>query len=109
MTLPEIRSLDRAIKRAGQSVVIKRPADGSTKALTIIGAVRGYKPTELVGNLKQGDSLLVISPTDFAGWGGDLEPTSDFVEYNGRTRAVQAVDPVYVRNVLVRLNVTVRG
>jgi hypothetical protein len=105
-----IDMLDRQIGEDGQTIRLRRAA-GAVIERPHKAFSRGYKPSELVGGLQQGDTLLVISPTglprEFAG--DDLLRRGDKIWLSGRLRSVEFVDPVLIGDTLVRLNATVRG
>lgn len=99
-----IAMLDRQIARHGQSLKFKR---GSAALVEMRGFVRGFKPSELVGTLKQGDRSIVLSPSTLGAYG--LPRAQDKVVLADSSATVQFVEPVYLADVLVRINVTVRG
>ncbi|GEP12823.1 hypothetical protein MMMDOFMJ_4407 [Methylobacterium gnaphalii] len=71
---------------------------------------RGYRPDELAGGIQQGDSTAILSPTSL-GASGFPRPikTNDKLTVAGRKRNVQAVEPVSMNDVLVRVNLWLRG
>lgn len=103
-----ISRLDAAIARRGSTLVLKR-GDISAPSATV--TVKGYEtdidPTKFVGNSKQGDSLIILSPTGLGAFGEPLE--DDWTELGGRTRSVYFVRRKMLANVLVRLELMVRG
>jgi hypothetical protein len=107
-----IAMLDRQIARHGQTVKLVRlvPNQPAVEA-TVRAFVRGYKPEELANGVQQGDSLVTLSPTQLKGtpFEADLPVTNNKIEVSGRRRNVQFADPVEMLNVLVRLNLQVRG
>lgn len=108
-----IAALDRQIAKHGEDIVLRRfGPNQSVLDRPCRAFVRGYKPNELAGGLQQGDSVLALSPTnmpvEFTGASGRLR-VNDRIVVSGRVRNVQFVDPVRIDDVLVRLNVTVRG
>lgn len=107
-----IDSLDRQIADSGQTITLRRSVAGVVIERPHKAFARGYKPNELVGGLKQGDTLLVISPSNMPREFASLEDMirdTDKIWLAGRLRAVLFVDPVMIADTLVRLNVTVRG
>jgi hypothetical protein len=106
-----IDALDRQLAQVGTPIMIRRAA-GTVIERPHVAFPRGYKPNELVGGLQQGDTLLVISPTDmpreFASE-ADMIRRGDKIRLTGRIRNVEFVEPVLIGETLVRLNVTVRG
>ncbi|MBP2495386.1 hypothetical protein ABID82_002281 [Methylobacterium sp. PvP062] len=106
-----IASLDRQIAEHGQSVSLRRVvANAPALEKGCKAWVRGYRPNELVGGLQQGDTLLIFSPTDLpAEFVEEPLERGDGIKVDGLLRTVQFTDPVRLKDVLVRLNVTVRG
>lgn len=115
----EIRALDRALARSGQTVTLRALP---TIDLTGIPAlVRGYQPDELTSNITQQDSLVILSPTQInaAVWPAiqvsgqkDIRIPSknrgDICIVNNVQRAVQAGVGFYVKDILVRIELQVR-
>lgn len=108
-----IAMLDRQIEKHGQSVTILRlvPNHPIADELNCRAFVRGYKPDELANGVQQGDSLVVISPSslDLSDSTEGLPRVNNKIEIAGRRRNIQAVDPVYLDDALVRLNLQIRG
>lgn len=102
-----IASLDAQLAEHGQDIVLRK---GGTIAgqKTVPAFVRGYRPNELVGLIKQGDKKVTISATALAGFGEPGEIAAAFFDQKHRT--VQG-EPEIIRlaNTLVRVNLTVRG
>lgn len=102
-----IARLDASLARHGQNVTL-RTGNTTTGQRTCRAFVRGYKPSELIGLIKQDDKKITISPTGLGAFG---EPSNgQFVVIDGRPRAIQG-EPEFIRvdGVLVRINMTVRG
>ncbi|MDF2809321.1 MAG: hypothetical protein K0S56_352 [Microvirga sp.] len=113
-----IAALDKQLRRHGQDAVLRRSTwSGTTKNsvdVTVRITLRGYAPDELVGGITQGDSEVVMSPTQInaAGWpSGAPEPpkAGDTLVSAGRARAVIAAEPIYLGGELVRIDLQVRG
>ena len=107
-----IAMLDRQIAEHGQTVTLTRLVPNQASiTLTCKAFVRGYKPDELANGVQQGDSMVVMSPTDLAGTAFEsaLPTTNNKLTTGGRLRNIQMADPVYMNDVLVRLNLQVRG
>lgn len=104
---PIIRALDQALQRAGQDVTLKR--NGETD-LTVRARVRDYAASELAGTIQQGDSHVIMSPTEMAdaGWEGVLTK-GDRMVIDGRTRMVWTAVPKHVDGTVVRIELVVRG
>lgn len=114
----EIDSLDAALAAAGQTVTLTcRPN------ITVVcpASVRGYTPQELTSNITQQDSKVILSPTQInaATWPGTQVPATpdiripsknrgDLCTINGQQRTVQAGVGIYVKDVLVRIELQVR-
>lgn len=108
MTAAEaIAMLDAQIAEHGQDVIL-RTGNTTTGQVTVRAFVRGYKPSELVGLVKQGDKMVALSPTGLGSFG---EPKANqIVVVDGRPRTIQG-EPEYIRvgSTLVRINLTARG
>lgn len=97
--------LDAQIGRNGQTVKFKR---GTGPVTTMRGFVRGFKPQELVGTLKQGDRSIILSPTVLGVFG--IPQDQDKVAFlAGGSATVQSVEKIHMDDVLVRINLVVRG
>ena len=109
------RETVRLIRRSG-------PSQSVTFEVVCPARVKDYKPEELVGNIEQGDSLVIISPTQIneEGWPGPAtgpfsgdrripQAASDLIIIQQKPRAVKSTYPVYLEGILVRLNVQVKG
>lgn len=109
-----IASLDRQLAAHGQDVVLRRRI-GTTDtfySLPVRALLRGYNPNQLVGNIKQTDSMFIISPTLFVpGWGGaDLLPKiTDFILDGARQRKIESTDAVVMNGVVVRIEGRILG
>lgn len=107
-----IAALDRGLASAGQDVTLRRttgtqriPLDVTCRAM-----VRAYQPHELVGEIQQGDSQVIISPTEMARAQWPWPPkANDFVIVAGRQRTVLAAAPIHMADELVRVDLQVRG
>lgn len=113
-----IAALDRQLHLHGHDAVLRRATwSGTTKTtadVTVRIKLRGYAPDELVGGIIQGDSAVVMSPTQInaAGWpSGAPEPpkAGDTLVSAGRARAVIAAEPIYLGGEVVRIEMQVRG
>lgn len=108
-----IAMLDRQIAAHGQDLELRRIVADAADDLVwpCRGFVRQYKPAELIGGIMQGDSQVVLSPSGLAGgvFAEAAVRRLDRVMTAGRQRLVEVVEPVYLANVLVRLNLQVRG
>lgn len=121
-----IADLDDALADCGEDVVLRRNTLAGGNILipfdaTVRGFVRGYDPTELTGTIIQGDTKVIVSPTDIdaSGWPGPSVGTvvgdrrvprkNDIVLIQGSPRQVMAAAPKYVAGTLVRVEIQVRG
>ena len=101
-----IALLDRNVEQHGQTVILRR---GATD-LSILAFVRDFRPDEIVGGIAQGDSNVVVSPTQIAGSPfAESILRNDKVVIRGRVRNVQSADPILIADQLVRINLQVRG
>jgi hypothetical protein len=107
-----IEMLDRQIAEHGQTITLERlvPNQPAVTA-TVRGFTRGYKPDELANGVQQGDSTVVLSPSSLAGtpFAATLPTINNKAVFHGRRRNVIMADPVYINDVLVRVNLQVRG
>lgn len=121
-----IARLDGSLARVGEDVVLRRNTLGPGGVqipfdATVRAQVRGYEPAELTAAVIQGDSRVILSPTQIeqAGWpGATAAPVTgdrrvprrgDVVLVQGTPRHVFAAAPKYVGGVLVRIELQVRG
>jgi hypothetical protein len=103
-----IAMLDRQLAAHGRSVTLVR-SGGVLANLTCRAIVRDFKPVEFIGSIKQGDRLAILSPTPLtpAGW---LEPKEgDRLLVDGAWHRVQAPDRIAVNDVVVRIELHLRG
>jgi hypothetical protein len=119
----EIDSLNDFLADNGQEVRLSRyfgTVNQSVSSVSAMAFVRDYKPNELTAGIIQGDSLAYMSSSeiDAVGWPGGIEPQAgdarvpvkgDRILINGIERGVESCSPVYIGEVLVRLNIQVRG
>lgn len=102
-----IASLDNQLSLHGETIGWQITTAGvGAPATTHRAFVRGYKPDELVGGVMQGDARVILSPTGLTG----VPKKGDKIVTGGtRTRNVQAVDEIRLADVLVRIELQVRG
>jgi len=102
-----IGMLDRQLAKHGSDVVLVR---GDVRA-TVRAFPRGYKGDELGDGISQGDSQVVLSPSSLVGtvFADELPQQDDWVNFGGRERHVENGEPVLLANVVVRINLQVRG
>jgi hypothetical protein len=118
-----IATLDRHLQLKGEDILLRRTVGSNTTDVACRAKVSGYQPQEIVSGsgLMQGDSQVIISPTQIiaAGWPGDaasqvvgdsrIPKSGDFAIISERRRTVKAAVPIYMANVLVRIVMTVGG
>jgi|SRR5579885_1059441 len=118
MDSPEIAALDEALAAVGEDIVLRRVVgeDPSTTNIDVTcrAVVRTFEPEELVGGIAQTMSKVIISPSEIsaAGWPGvtpNIPQRLDQVVIAGRVKDIEAVDPIYVRGVVVRIELQVLG
>jgi hypothetical protein len=111
-TTTMISQLQAALAGAGSIVVLRRPANGSGIDIdvSVLAAIRGYQPHELIGGIIQGDRQVVMGNTEIEAAGWPLPPKkNDVVIVRGKTMKVIEVDIVEVDSTIVRYNLQVRG
>ncbi|CAA0095048.1 Uncharacterised protein [Starkeya nomas] len=113
-----IAALNRQLALHGQDAVLRRSTwVGTTKTnfdVDVRITLRGYRPDELLGGITQGDSQVVLGPTEIAvaGWPDsmvDVPRAGDQIIAAGRTRSVIAAAPIHLGGELVRIDMQVRG
>jgi hypothetical protein len=116
--------LDRSLLRAGSSIILRRQGTPNVD-VSVPASWRLYKAEELTGGIQQGDIKVIISPTGLSGasWlaaAGSagtapfnvdraIPRPNDKAIIAGRIRNIQVAMPIYVRDVLVRIELQVRG
>lgn len=107
-----IADLDAALARRGEDVTVRRytAPSGDPRPKTDIEArasVRAVKPEELVGEIDQTSSKVVLSPTGLSA----LLPLrkGDKIVVQGKERNVELPKPIFVDGTLVRIDVMVTG
>jgi hypothetical protein len=118
MENPEIAALDEALAAIGQDIVLRRLLGEDPNTINIDvtcrALVRTFEPEGLVGGIAQTMSKVIISPSEIntAGWpssGLNIPQRLDQVIIADRVKDIEAVDPIYVRGVLVRIEMRVLG
>ncbi len=117
MTTPAklIADLDAALLDAGEDAILRRltlgpnsiqiPFDADVRA-----SIRPLKAEELVGNIDQTWSRVVLSPTDINRAQFPLPIRKGFkIVQGGKVRNVEFVKAINVQNVLVRIDLVVGG
>lgn len=104
----EIAKLDRQMAKKGQTAKLERLSPAAIGDVRVF--FRGYRPEELSGGIQQGDSTAILSPTSLKTSGLPGLPAVNWkLTISGRKRNVQAVEPVEMDGVLVRVNLWLRG
>jgi hypothetical protein len=125
--------LRRQLAAHGQDVTLQRVTQGAGGTqikykVECRAFVRGYRPDELVGGILQGDSKVTLSAAEIEeqGWPGpqsskvpvgqDLSKQDmrvprkgDDIYIAGKLRNVEVGVPIYLDNVLVRIELMARG
>lgn len=117
MTDPDslIADLDAALLDAGEDAVLRRltlgpnstqiPFDADVRA-----SIRPLKPEELVGNIDQTWSRVILSPTDINRAQFRLPiRKGDKIVQDGKVRNVEFPKHIRVQNVIVRIELMVGG
>ncbi|WP_296585732.1 hypothetical protein [Xanthobacter sp.] len=113
-----ISALDRHLAAAGQDAVLRRWTGTGSARTPIDVPVRiraqDYRVEELVGGIEQGDTRVVLSPTQIvaAGWPGPPQGwprPGDAIVIAGRERSIIAAPPQVMDDVVVRIDMVVRG
>ncbi len=120
-----IAALDTALDDAGTDVILRRIVGVLPNVVNvdapIRAAVRSMGNRELASGIAQSVSQVIISPTDIAAaqWPGGSDPNApldaalpkrgDRLVISGRIRDVEAVNPIYVNDAMVRINLDVLG
>lgn len=99
-----IGMLDRQIALHGEELLFMRGEDAEQ---AMPGFVRGFKPEELVGLLKQGDRQIAVSPTHFGDFGVPREQDTALISELLVT--VISAETVRLAGTIVRVNLVVRG
>lgn len=123
----EIAELDRSLAVDGEDFVLRRVVGTNSPVNTDVtcrGVVRGYQPQELTTNIIQGDAKIILSPTQIiaTSWPGGAPATGanaaldhrvprrgDKAVVQGKVLNIEAAAPIYLDNVLVRIELQIRG
>lgn len=102
-----ISALDRQLFAHGEDAILRRTGEADLPCRIL---VRGYDPDEMGPGIKQGDSKVVMSPTEatLAGWSLPIV-SGDHVVIQGTARRIEAAAPKYLGGQLVRIDLQVRG
>ncbi len=108
-----IARLDERLAEAGDTVIVRRytaPSGNPRPKIDVPdvpATVRSVRAEDLVGNIDQTWSKIVLSPTMIA----TLLPLkkNDKVMVRGQERNVEIVKPISIQNVIVRVDLMVSG
>lgn len=117
MAHPDRVALDEGLAEAGEDIVLRRAVSGgSPVSATCRAMVRGYQPNELVGDVQQQDSEVILSPTPLIaqGWpgagNGSARPQKgDRAIVQGFVKVVMAETAIMRGAEIVRIEMRVRG
>lgn len=120
-----IAALDTSLEIAGTDVTLRRIVGTLPNTVNVDApmraSVRSMGNRELASGIAQSVSQVVLSPSDVARaqWPGGGDPNApldlslpkrgDRLVIAGRVREVEAVNPVYVDDTLVRIDLDVLG
>lgn len=104
------------IKANGQAMVLRRPAvptgpmgasdTNTTIDYTVYGQVRGYRPAEMVGDIRQGDRLVVLAASGLT----VVPRTGDSIQIGGNWHKVLGPASVgYINGTPAVYRFTARG
>jgi hypothetical protein len=98
-----IADLDASLDRVGQTITLRR----GTTVQTSKAVVRGYAVEKIAGLISVADRHVIVSPTGLDDFG--IPRGGDDCIINSKIGKVQDdVDPIYVDDVLVRVEMRVR-
>ncbi|WP_448113066.1 hypothetical protein [Mesorhizobium amorphae] len=116
-----VARLDDALARRGEDCLLRR-TDGADKDVTVRAGVRGVRADEIVGDVTQDYSQVVISMTQIlaASWpaGHVFDPAKvdprlprkgDSIFVKKRRREIRFVNPIAVGDIVVRVEMLVAG
>lgn len=103
-----IKELDAALAAAGQDVFLHAVAAGVPvePGLKVRAFVRGFKPEQLVSDIRQTDRKVILSPTGL----GEVPIKGSKVNVGGKVFNVEGhPEQIQMADVLVRVEMQVRG
>ncbi|HVJ44726.1 MAG TPA: hypothetical protein VM639_24730 [Dongiaceae bacterium] len=117
-----ISMLDRQLANNGKSVAMKKRIGGGLSGFEQYFCkamhrtwTKGRGSDELADGIQQQFTLLVFSPTDIPAGFGSLSggqpwpDVGDIVSADGRDREIKASNPIFMDDVLVRINCQLVG
>lgn len=100
--------LDRQLAAHGQTAELLRgDPDAPDASVTVKVRSSDYRLDELAGNLKQGDSKVILSPTGLGPFGVPVE--GDWIRYSDRLRSIASAVTHEPQDVIVRIELVARG
>lgn len=119
-------ALDRALERGGSKIVTLRRSTGTTNVshsdVDCRAVLRSPRAEEMIAGVTQQQTIVIMSLTEINAkqWPGGLvqgprdarvpkKDTGDKIKIDGRWCAVERTNPIWVDDVLVRLEVLVLG
>lgn len=103
-------SITNALIRVGRPMTLRRRNTSPPTDVSVYGVSKGYRPAELVGQIKQGDSEVTFSNAQIAAASWPGPPVAgDYMVIDGKERSVAAVEPKYLGPVVVVYVCQVRG
>lgn len=101
-----IAGLDRSLQIAGQDISLHR----GTTYVAARARITSYSASQLVGEVTQGDSLVIMSPTEIVAASWPAPPRyGDKVVIDGNVRTVISATVFEMANVPVRYELQTRG
>lgn len=89
-----LRSFRRTIQKYGREIyLLKNNGTSFDRYGPVMALVRGYAPDEIIGNVMQGDTRLLIFAESMPAAVTKLEVRKDRVEVSGTVMSVESWDP----------------
>lgn len=107
-----IAMLDRQLEQHGQTITLRRgKSEAPTATVTLKGFVTGFKADEIVpgSGISQNDDKVILSPSSLGAWPGAAPGKDDWCEINGKFRAVIVGRVRKIDDVIVRIELQVKG
>ncbi|MBB3297897.1 MULTISPECIES: hypothetical protein [unclassified Rhizobium] len=108
MSAPEIAALDRALARAGETIVLRK-SNAASPSIQIMAHVRKVSSDEIDGTtIRQNDRKVIISPTGLEDFG--LPQAGGFALIDNEPHAIIG-KPDYMKmaDTVVRIEMFVKG
>ncbi|MCV9997330.1 hypothetical protein OE766_03640 [Pararhizobium sp. YC-54] len=107
-----IAALDRQLAAHGQTLKVRRGTKDAVAAIASInGFVRGFKAEDIAPGsaISQKDSKVILSPTALVAWPAPLPKEGDWCEIDGQFRSIVAGTSIKLADVVVRIELQVKG